>query len=221
MLLFNNIKLIVFDMAGTTVNEGGIVYKTLLSTMKDYGLNVSSMEHWWYGSNKKEVLNHYLNKENIVCEKTQNKVHQLFFNNLHQEYFHSNQIKLIDENLPELFSNFQKNGIKIALNTGYNQEIQSKIIHKLHMNEFIDHYISSEEVLQGRPSPDMIHALMKQSQIIDPKQVMKVGDSPNDILEGLNAECKLTVGVLSGAGTKDTLSKADKIMDSVMNIHHW
>ena len=51
MLLFNNIKLIVFDMAGTTVNEGGIVYKTLLSTMKDYGLNVSSMENWWYGSN--------------------------------------------------------------------------------------------------------------------------------------------------------------------------
>ena len=55
-----------------------------------------SMFHLWtlvVWFKQKEVLSHYLNKENVVCEKTQNKVHQLFFNNLHQEYFHSNQIK--------------------------------------------------------------------------------------------------------------------------------
>ena len=34
-------KMLVFDMAGTTVNENGIVYQTLYETMKKYGLDVS------------------------------------------------------------------------------------------------------------------------------------------------------------------------------------
>jgi len=34
---FTKTKLMVFDMAGTTVNENGIVYKTLLKTLNDYG----------------------------------------------------------------------------------------------------------------------------------------------------------------------------------------
>ena len=30
-------KMMVFDMAGTTVNENGIVYKTLYETLNNYG----------------------------------------------------------------------------------------------------------------------------------------------------------------------------------------
>ena len=45
---FTKTKLMVFDMAGTTVNENGIVYKTLLKTLNDYGLNVNKkdIEKW-------------------------------------------------------------------------------------------------------------------------------------------------------------------------------
>ena len=34
-------KILVFDMAGTTINENGIVYKTLYNTIKDYGLEIN------------------------------------------------------------------------------------------------------------------------------------------------------------------------------------
>ena len=39
--LYKNIKMLVFDMAGTTVNEGGLVYKTLYETIKNFGLDKS------------------------------------------------------------------------------------------------------------------------------------------------------------------------------------
>ena len=63
-LNYQNVKMLVFDMAGTTINEKGIVYNTLYDTMKDYGLNVERYEmHMWYGANKYEVLNHYLGEK--------------------------------------------------------------------------------------------------------------------------------------------------------------
>ena len=43
-LNYQNVKMLVFDMAGTTINEKGIVYNTLYDTMKDYGLNVEPYE---------------------------------------------------------------------------------------------------------------------------------------------------------------------------------
>ena len=57
----NNIRLMVFDMAGTTVDEGGIVYQTLFDTFKQYRVNVNKEDMYkWHGRNKNEVLSEYL-----------------------------------------------------------------------------------------------------------------------------------------------------------------
>ena len=76
------------------------------------------------------------------------------------------------------------------------------------MKDYIDDYISSEEVHRGRPSHFMIHKLMNNLNIDSSKEVIKVGDTRNDILEGLNARCCLSLGVLSGADNKTTLFHA-------------
>ena len=42
-------------MAGTAVNEGGIVYKTLYKTIKDYGIQIEENDiSKWYGANKQK-----------------------------------------------------------------------------------------------------------------------------------------------------------------------
>ena len=121
--------------------------------------------------------------------------------------------------MPDLFNNLRKNDIKIALNTGYSKEIQENIINKLHMNEFIDGYISSEDVRYGRPYPYMIYKLMEKFEIENSRQVIKIGDTENDILEGKNARC-FTIGVLSGADDKEKLIKSNYILNSVMNLEY-
>ena len=179
----------------------------------------------WHGSNKYHALEHFLYKSfdqninNKDKEMEKNVLNKMFDDNLKSEYFEKSSISLIDESMPDLFNNLRKNDIKIALNTGYSKEIQESIINKLHMNEFIDGYISSEDVRYGRPYPYMIYKLMEQFEIENSKQVIKIGDTENDILEGKNAKC-FTIGVLSGADDKEKLIKSNYILNSVMNLEY-
>ena len=217
-----NIKLAVFDMAGTTVKEHGLVYKTLYSSMNQFGLTVRKKEvEKWHGINKYEVLDHFLlreNKDRKDTNKLQNELYKLFEYNLKHEYFESSKISLIDDKLPLLFKKLRQKDIKIALNTGYSVDIQMAIIDKLKLDSFIDDFISSEEVKIGRPYPYMIHKLMERNNIKNSKEVIKFGDTQNDILEGLNANCFASVGVLSGAESRDQLKNADFVVNSVMDI---
>ena len=209
---------------GTTVNEGGVGYKTLYKTIHDFGIDIKK-EHIndWHGINKYQVLNHYLskysNKQNKQLEVLKKEIYTNFDNNIKYEYKKLNSIKLIHPNMHNLFKNIKKNNIKICLNTGFNKEIQEHIIKNLKMKSFIDDYISSEDVLKGRPEPYMINYLSNKYNIL-PSSIIKIGDTKNDILEGFNANCLASVGVISGADNFDTLSEVnpDIILNSVMDI---
>ena len=215
-----NIKLVVFDMAGTTVDEGGLVYKTLVSTIQSYQIPIEEDEiKDWYGVNKTQVLKHFLNRSGQDDTKLESMLSD-FKTNLKKNYFEDNHVKLIDPQLPNLFENLRKRGIKIGLNSGFSVDIQEALIERLHLRNCIDCYVSSESVPHGRPEPYMIQYLMKQCGITNPKEVVKVGDSINDILEGKNSNCYKSIGVLSGAETKNKLEEAgaDMILDSVMDL---
>jgi len=223
-LLNKNIKMIVCDMAGTTVNEGGIVYRTLHDTIKNFGLKIGEHDiEKWHGINKYEVLDHFLNKsfsnkDNIDYNRT--LLYKQFNNNLIDSYSQKGNLNLIHEDLPEHFNKLRENGIKVCLNTGYSKHIQESIIDSLNMRDFIDDYISSEDVLVGRPYPYMIHALMERNNITTARHVIKLGDTANDITEGFNAQCHTTIGVLSGADDESVLWEAGCIhlLNSVMDL---
>ena len=223
-LLDKSIKLLVCDMAGTTVNEGGLVYKTLYETIKGYDIYIKpeDMKNW-YGVNKTEVLQHFINTDNEYKDNEAILPQMLdsFKKNLKKKYFEDKSIKLMDPGLPDLFNSFRERGIKIALNTGYSVDIQEALIENLNMRNFIDGYISSESVPHGRPEPFMIQELMNRFNITNSKEVIKIGDSINDILEGKNAGCASSLGVLSGAETKENLIKngADSVLNSVMDLY--
>jgi phosphonatase-like hydrolase len=218
-----NTKMIVFDMAGTTVEEKGIVYDTLFHTLKQFGKNITKKEiEQWHGFNKYEVLEHYIskNKTEEIYNVLKSQLFTNFENNLMNAYSVPSNISMMDKNMGELFESIRNKDIKVALNTGYPNFIRDKIINSLDMKHMIDDCISSNEVPQGRPSPYMIQELMKRNQIDSAFSVIKVGDTPVDIQEGQNAKCGLTIGVLSGAGNSKELyqSKANCVIRSVMDM---
>ena len=243
-------KMLVLDMAGTTINDNGIAFNTLYTTIKNYGLEIQKNElNKWHGANKYDVLNHYLEKEKFsviaasnlpieygimnnkdhIKKELQQQLYTNYNNNLKQAYldpFLDPPIKLMDENIPTLFNKIRSNGIKIALNTGYNKDIQQILIDKFNMTEFIDDYISSNEVISGRPQPYMINKLIERNNIYlsnsvySSTDVIKFGDSVNNILEGHNSRCYASVGVLSGLDDEETLNTANPthLIKSVMDI---
>lgn len=216
-----NVQLMVFDMAGTTVNEGGLVYKTLYNTIKNFGLSIEEEEiKDWHGSNKYEVMDYFYTNRGLGHGLKTDLFNQ-FDNNLLYEYNKEGNLELIDQEMPNLFNTFRKErNIKIALNTGYSRDLQETIVDSLGMRDFVDDFISSEDVKYGRPSPYMILELMNRNGVRNVENVVKIGDTPNDILEGLNAKCLMNVGVLSGTSDEETLVEAgaSRVIDSVMNI---
>ena len=151
----NNISLVVCDMAGTIINEKGIIYKTMFNTLKSLGFNPNRDDiNNWYGLDKSEVLRSYVSYNKIK------EAEKVLIKNLEKEYFEKSQIDLIDDNLFDFFDNLRIKGIKVTLNTGYPKSFQSKIINHFDLNSHVDSYISSEEVSFGRPYPYMIFNLI-------------------------------------------------------------
>ena len=201
-------RLLISDMAGTTIQEKGIVYNSLFNTIKLIKSNLTKNDIAKFtGHNKIDVIKHFVNAQkmdspNVVIRNLNSEFNYF----LKKEYMNNLSVKLISPNLPDYFNMLRYNGVKIALNTGYNIDIQNLLVDKLNMINFIDDYISSEEVTKGRPAPYMIHELMERNGVSDINEVVKVGDTVADIREGKNAGCD-TVGVLSGSDSLSLLRK--------------
>ncbi len=216
-------KMVVFDMAGTVINEGGMVYTTLYETIKNFGLSIKPQDiEPWHGANKYEVLDHFLNKETTDRE-FMSKRHILrknFEDNLKQCYFSNKAVTFISPEIPDMFNKMRQHGIHVCLNTGYSEDIQRAIIYNLRLNTMITGYVASDMVAKGRPAPLMIQRLMTEHNVASPLEVMKVGDTPNDILEGRNADCAKVLGVLSGTGTRKSLlsAGADDILVNITEL---
>ena len=88
------------------------------------------------------------------------------------------------------------------------------------MNHFVDDWISSQDVEKGRPYPYMIELMMNKYNIKS-ENVVKIGDTINDMKEGKNANCGLVIGVLTGEGTRTELlnAGADMIVDKITDLY--
>lgn len=212
--LLENIDLMVCDMAGTTVQEGGLVYQILQKSMREGGLEVADEAfHHWHGAKKEAVIEHFARENGIPdaeVEGTVLRIADVFMNSIDEAYFSAeSSIAHIDPSLMSYFTQLKRAGIKIGLDTGYPQHIQAGLVKRLNFdNGVVDSWISSYDVKEGRPYPYMIFHLMERLGIEDVRRVVKVGDSVRDIEEGLNAGCGLVVGVLSGADSQDALFAA-------------
>ena len=197
-------KILVCDMAGTTVNEKGIVYDTIYKTVKPLSTDITRQSiHKWHGVKKIDVLSHFANKYNGDVDKLDKE----FNDNLLNAYQPGN-IDYIHPTLPDYFNNLRKHNFVIALNTSYPKKIQQHIINTLKLNEIVDDWICADDVKNGRPHPDMINELMKRYNIKSPDDVCKVDDTTIGILEGKSAGCYNVCGVLSGGDTKEELRNA-------------
>ena len=221
MFRLRSTKMLICDMAGTTIQEKGIVYNSLYKTIKLIKPDLLRSDIYKFsGYNKNEVIKYFVNQQRIDSPQVViNNLSSEFNYFLKKEYQNNESVKLIDPKLPVFFNVLRDTGIKICLNTGYNKEIQNLLIDNLGLLDCIDDYISSEEVDRGRPYPFMIERLMTRNNVEYPSEVIKIGDSIADIKEGKNAGCK-TVGVLSGVDSKALLQyeNPDYIINNIMSL---
>lgn len=218
------IKLCVFDMAGTTVDEDNVVYKTVRQVIADQGYDLTLEQVLAQGAGKEkhqaitDVLAAETNCKDIAS--TADAAFALFKPALTTAY-QQLEVKPIT-GVPALITQLRTNGIAVVLNTGYSREIATALLAKLdwQVGRDIDGLITADDVENGRPAPDMIEQAMQQCSIADRQAVLKAGDSIIDVEEGKNASCGVTIGVLSGAQTREQLETANPtyILDSLADL---
>lgn len=212
------IRLVVFDMAGTTVDEDNVVYKTLQSSITDGGYPVSLEVVLAHGGGKeklqaiRDILQVLTGQE---LEEKARSIHAAFKTRLVHAYNHLD-VKPI-KGAEKVFSDLRSIGVKIALNTGYDRSTAFSLLQKLAWEEGVqvDTVVTASDVEKNRPHPDMVQAAMAKTGITNPDEVVKVGDSGIDIEEGRNAGCLLSIGITGGAQTASQLMEAEP--DNIVN----
>jgi len=206
------IRLVVFDMAGTTIDDGGAVGKCLAGVLQDAGLTVDpEAVKRVMGLPKPEAIRKLIeaSPDAARLRDQAEALHRKFADRLKSFYATDPSIREMPGTSAALAS-LRKAGIKIALDTGFSRDIVDVLIRRLCWsgpNSPIDATITSDEVPRGRPSPDMIQALMQRLGVPDPFLVAKVGDTPIDLQEGVNAGCSLVIGVTNGSHRRDQLER--------------
>jgi len=215
------IQLAVFDMAGTTVNEDNVVYKTVRAALAKHGVDVSLETVLTFGAGKEKfkAISDILTESNNSSVDA-NVVFENFKEMLAEAY--ANLDVTTYDGVEELFKILKSKEVKVVLNTGYDQKTAQSLLNKLGWvpGNQIDAVITADDVVKGRPSSEMIDKAMEMFGITESENVLKAGDSAIDIEEGKNANCGWTVGVLTGAQSREQLETAEPsmILDSLADL---
>lgn len=220
------VKLVVFDIAGTTVKDDHNVSKAFQSALKKYNYQVPlEMINPLMGYEKNQAISKMLH----LHEKDKSKISTELVNDIHHEFIiqmiHFYQSEPDIEPLPnveETFETLRADRVKVGINTGFSRDIAEAVVNRLQWREkgLIDYLVGSDEVELGRPYPLMIQKIMAEAGITDPLAVAKVGDTEVDVREGQNAGCRYVIGVTTGIFTRAELEKyhPTHIIDDIADV---
>lgn len=220
------VKLVVFDLAGTTVKDNNDVSKAFQSALAQHGYTVPIENiNLIMGYEKHEAIEKMLNTYEPDATKITaaliKDIHREFVQQMIQHYQFSAAIESLP-NVEETFAALHQSGVQIGINTGFSRDIADTIVNRLQWREknLIDHLVGSDEVERGRPYPFMIEKMMKDGGITDKNEVAKVGDTEVDMLEGKNAGCKFIIGVTTGSYTRAALEtyQPTHIIDNIAEV---
>ncbi|MAF09787.1 phosphatase [Candidatus Poribacteria bacterium] len=224
-------RLVVFDMAGTTVRDDGAVEAAFLTAAAATGLRADrDAIHARRGLSKKRVFRELWRLDGVAAEdeidRRADASHAAFRAAL-EEWVRTRPIRPTDGCL-DCFGRLRAEGILIALTTGFYRGVTDIILSRLGWDRGLDDArvgigveeaviqasVCSGDVAQGRPAPDMIHRAMRLLSVHSAARVVKVGDTPADLQAGRNAACGLTLAVTSGSHTAAQL--ADHANDGLL-----
>jgi phosphonatase-like hydrolase len=216
------ITLVVFDMAGTTVEDSGLVQQSFLAADEHAGLSKTDAdrdEMLRYVSDtmgqSKIVVFRHLARGNEEQAQAANKEFERCYAQL-----------VADGNCSPIpgaegvIESLRSRGIKTALTTGFGQETQSAIIDALGWHDLADLVLCPQPGVRGRPYPDMPLVALMRTETDSVRSMIVVGDTSSDVISGLRAGARASIGVLTGAHDTAQLSAAGAthILDSVAEL---
>ena len=217
------IELVVFDLAGTTVKDNKDVHRVLQKALAKHDVEVSIEDaNAVMGIPKPVAILELLQKKykgtHAIIKEWIDEIHHDFVQEM-IHFYKTDPSVGEKEDVSETFRKLKEGKLKVFVDTGFNRSITDPLLDRLgwRKQNLIDGSVTSDEVSQGRPFPDLIFKAMELAGVEDVKNVAKVGDTASDLQEGTSAGCGLVIGITTGAFSKAELYK-EKHTHLVENI---
>ncbi|GAA1320948.1 phosphonatase-like hydrolase [Leucobacter albus] len=234
------VALAAFDMAGTTINDGGAVYRALSNAVTETGVTVTPENlQTWMGVEKREAITALIELGGGTVSEDLVSATFARFRALLDEYYTAEPPTPID-GVPEAIAALQAAGIKVALTTGFSRDVAESILRGLGwaVGEAgapdavdasqvdavrVDALSCGDDVAAGRPAPYMIHRVMEATGVANVAEVLVAGDTAVDVRSGLNSGAAISIGVLTGKLDRASLEAEGPtaVLDSVAAIPEY
>jgi phosphonatase-like hydrolase len=218
-----DIRLVVLDMAGTTVADGGLVERAFDSAARELGVEPGSKDHAeklahvraTMGESKISVFRHLFGDEDSARRAN------TAFEKAYAELVEAGLIAPVP-GAREAVEALTSDGRTVVLTTGFARVTQDAILDALGWRDLVPLTLCPADAGgRGRPYPDMVlEAFLRTKAADSTAQVAVVGDTSYDVLSGLRAGAGLVAGVRTGAHDAGTLREAGAghVLDSVADL---
>ena len=203
----SEIELVIFDLAGTTVEDRGEVPAAFAGALAAHGIEVTPEQLAGVrGATKRQAVLNFI-PPGLDQSSRAAAVYASFCGHLARRY-QTDGVHAV-AGAASLFRSLRGRGIRVALNTGFDRETTALLLRALRWDgEVVDAVVCGDDVAQGRPAPYLIFRAMEAAGAVSVHKVANVGDTALDLLAGHNAGVRWNVGVLSGAHGRAALESA-------------
>ena len=220
-------ELVIFDMAGTTVEDRGQVPTAFAETLAANDITITADDIARVrGASKRQAIRSLLPpslREDAAARQAfdaeADRIYAEFGDKLSNSYRKGGVRPVAGAEL--VIRELRARGIKVALTTGFDHNIVTLLLSTLGwMHDTVDAVVCGDDVSNGRPAPDMILLAMKLTGVENPASVANVGDTTSDLESAARAGVRWNVGVLSGAHAREALERAPHthIIESVQEL---
>jgi phosphonatase-like hydrolase len=202
----SEVELVIFDLAGTTVEDGGEVPDAFTGALAEHGIEVSPEQlSAVRGSSKRQAVLSLIPAGPGRQDRAA-AVYDSFRERLTRRYL-ADGVRPVD-GAASTFRRLRGRGVRVALNTGFDRETTALLLGVLGWDGRVaDAVVCGDDVSRGRPAPYLIFRAMEAAGVSSVHGVANVGDTVLDLRAGHNAGVRWNVGVLSGAHGREALER--------------
>jgi phosphonatase-like hydrolase len=202
------IKLVIFDIGGTIIEDNGEVIDAFAAALVENQLRASREELTELkGASKRSVITQFVErqfgKEDPANAARIAKAYADFKVRL-EDNFSNGGVKPIP-GAEDTFAWLKARHIVCATTTGFYRSVTERILNSAGWQDTFSANVCSDDVKSGRPAPFMIFHAMEATGVADVRKVLNVGDTRLDLQAGNRAGVLGVVGVLTGIHKEDRL----------------
>ncbi|WP_371499924.1 phosphonatase-like hydrolase [Kitasatospora sp. NBC_00374] len=202
----NDIRLVVLDMAGTTVADDGLVERAFDAAASALGVHAGTDEHArmlehvrvTMGESKISVFRHLFGDEAKAQQAN------LAFEAAYHDLVDAGHCAALP-GAADAIQQLRSAGRKVVLTTGFSRATQDRILKALDWQDIADLTLCPAEAGRGRPYPDLALAALLRTGTDSVRQIAVAGDTGYDMLTGTRAGASVVAGVLTGAHGEERL----------------